>query len=161
MAFPTKPKSNPKARLPARKHYCVTQGTIPEPPEAKFGRKATTYQKSRAWWIGFGRKSSNFVVWAATAAPKAIPEGGGRSPPPSGMVCWGRRGRPDPLDLRFPAGPKTMYSKPMCNFKPQTRARLGPTRDGALRILISVPPQVCTPGGYRPHPTPSRRVPRC
>jgi hypothetical protein len=33
-----------------------------------------------------GRESLIFGVWAASASPKTIPEGGGRSPPPSGMV---------------------------------------------------------------------------
>ncbi len=33
-----------------------------------------------------GRKSSMFGVWVALAAPKTIPKGGGRRPPPSGMV---------------------------------------------------------------------------
>jgi hypothetical protein len=61
-----------------------------------------------------GRKSSIFQVWEVPAAPKAIQEGGGRSPPSSGMVVWGRRGRPDPQNRRVPAGPKTMYEKPKC-----------------------------------------------
>ncbi len=33
-----------------------------------------------------GRESPIFGVWAAPAAPKTIPKGGGRRPPPSGMV---------------------------------------------------------------------------
>ncbi len=33
-----------------------------------------------------GRKSSIFGVWAAPAAPKTIPKGGGLRPPPFGMV---------------------------------------------------------------------------
>ena len=32
------------------------------------------------------RQSSIFGVWAASAAPKTIPRGWGRSPPPFGMV---------------------------------------------------------------------------
>jgi hypothetical protein len=65
------------------------------------------------WFLihGFwaGRESSNLGVWAATVAPKTIPKGGGRSPPPSGMV-FGAAGTAQTRKIR----PKTMHFKPKC-----------------------------------------------
>ncbi len=55
------------------------------------------------------RKSSIFGVWTAPAAHKNIPESGGLRPPTCWHGFWGRRGRPEPKNQRFPGGPKTMY----------------------------------------------------
>ncbi len=49
-----------------------------------------------------GQKSSILGVWAALAAPKTIPKGGGLRPLPFGMVCWaaGAAHTPKIEDLR-------------------------------------------------------------
>ncbi len=51
-------------------------------------------------FLGFGRPRR---------PPKNILEGGGLAPT-FWNGFWGRRGRPDPKNRPFPAGPKTMYS---------------------------------------------------
>ncbi len=43
-----------------------------------------------------GRQSPIFEVWAAPAATKTIPEGGGLRPPPSGMVFGAARAAQTP-----------------------------------------------------------------
>ncbi len=59
------------------------------------------------------RKSPILGVWAAPAASNTITEGGERSPT-FWTGFWGRRGRPNHNNCRFPAGPKTMHKKPKC-----------------------------------------------
>ncbi len=50
-----------------------------------------------------------FGVWAAPAAPKTIPEGGGRSPPPFGMVFGAAAAAQTAQKRQVPAGPKTTH----------------------------------------------------
>ncbi len=57
-----------------------------------------------------GRGSSIFEVWAAAAAPKTIPDGGGRSPPPFGMV-FGAAGPPRPPKSTISGRPKNHVLK--------------------------------------------------
>jgi hypothetical protein len=48
----------------------------------------------RGFWAG--RESPIFGVWAASAAPKTIPDGGGRRPPPFGIVFGAARATQTP-----------------------------------------------------------------
>ncbi len=52
--------------------------------------------------FGAGRKSQILAVWAAQAAPKTIPEGGG-------LVLGAAGAAQTPNIYDFPARPKTMY----------------------------------------------------
>ena len=59
------------------------------------------------WFFGAGKKSPICVVWAAPAAPKPISKGGGRSPPPSGMVFGAAGAAQTPKIDAFRLAPKT------------------------------------------------------
>ena len=61
-----------------------------------------------------GRESPILGVSSAPAVQKTIPEGGGRRPPPVGMVFGAAGAAQTPQNRRFPAGPKTMYQKHKC-----------------------------------------------
>ncbi len=76
-------------------------------------------------WFEASRKSPIFGVWAAPAPQKNLPKGGGRRPPPFGMVCGaaGTAQTPKIDDLR-PA-PKPCLNNPSVKGpgRPQTPAR--------------------------------------
>jgi hypothetical protein len=64
-------------------------------------------------WIPWGRPEIvDFWGLGDPGGPKNHSERWGAKPPIFWHGFGGRRGRPDPKNRRFPAGPKTMHSKP-------------------------------------------------
>ncbi len=92
-----------------------------------------------------GRKSSTFGVWAAPAAPKAIPEGGGLRPPFFGTFFGAAGAAPTPqIDDFRPA------QKP-CIQNPSVSSCLAQGIQGtwpAMVQLVSTPDHDECPGSY-------------
>ncbi len=85
------------------------------------------YQTLRFLRHGFwaGRQSSMFGVWVAPAASKTIPEAGGRSPPPFGMVfgAAGAAQTPKIDDFRPALKP---YIRNPSDYRPKASYELAP-----------------------------------
>ncbi len=86
---------------------------VPAPPDRGRHTKEELTLDLLIRGFGAGRKSSMFGVWAA---PKPLQKVGGFAPHLWNGV-WGRRGRPNTKNRRFPAGPKIMYEEPKCKRK--------------------------------------------
>ena len=106
------------ADAPQAVHACFTAEVAGGAPTVKIaipgdrvGRPYDTWHPTGFLIHGFwaGRESWIFEVWAAPAAPQTIPEGGGRSLPPFGMVFGAAGAARTPHKSMISGRPKTMY----------------------------------------------------
>ncbi len=95
------------------KRWAQERAQRPRLEKRYINQRRLTRESAYTWcFFSAGRKSRIFGVWAAPAAPQTIPKGGGLRPPPSGLLLGGRRGRPNPNNRRFLAGPQTINQQP-------------------------------------------------
>jgi hypothetical protein len=87
-----------------------------------------------------GRESLIFGVWAAPAAPKTIPKGGGLRPPPSGMVLGaaGAAQTPKIDDIRPAQTPCIQNLSVSLGLSPLDSGR-GASQQGHPRLFADLP----------------------